>query len=368
MKKALALLLALCLFCGLIAGCSSKPAEETPKSDTQNEETPEKQEEQTIVEDDGVLKILMIGHSLGLDSFFMLPEVLKNENAGPAVIGVLYHSGCRLGQHVEYLSSNAPQYAYFEYNTEVHDQWYRADCSGELLPYIPNTPNDTLIADGTIAQTMAFGIACHDWDIVATQAGVFEAADKQDGAYLPNFQSDIKTLMEYVLANDIEKGSVPKFAWNITWTCPSDEMLNDTYKTNLYNNFADADEMYEAIVATAKDQIAGLHDWEYMVPSGTALQNARSSQFTPKELYRDTIHASDFGRLIVAYTWYCALTGADINACQFGPINTKILVTDVLRLQNLPFELTEQQKNVLVESVTNALANPYAVTQSQYAG
>ena len=368
MKRLIALLLAICLCCGIFAGCSQKEAKAPEEVKSNETEQTEKEDDQVVVEDDGVLKILMIGQSLGMDSVFMLPDVFKNENAGPVVVGILYHSGCRLGQHVEYLTNNAPQYAYFEYNTEEHDQWYRADCNGEFFPYIPNTANDTYISDGSIAQTMEFGVTRHDWDIVVTQAGVFEAANAADSAYDIELASDIQTIIGYVLEKDIQPASKPQIAWNITWTCPSDDMLNDTYNTYLHDNFADADAMYAEIVKVAETEIAEAYDFDMVFPAGTALQNARSSVFTPKELYRDTIHASDFGRLIVAYTWYCTLTGADINTCQFAPMNTKILTTDVLRLQNLPFEMTEQQKTVLIESVANALATPYAMTQSVNVG
>lgn len=351
MKRIIALILVLVLCCGVFSACG-----ETKKTETKQEET--------IVEDDGVLKILMIGHSLGNDSTYLLPEVFKNENAGPLVMGVIYHSGCRLGQHLEYSSQNAAQYAYYEYDTQVDNQWRRADCNGGYAPFIAGTGTDQFIEDGSIAQTMEFGITRHDWDIIVTQAGVFEAAATKDSAYNVNIAEDLNALLEYVLSKDIEPASKPKIGWNITWTCPSDEMMNDTYKNHLYNNFANADEMYEAIVKTAKDVVAPAYDFEYIFPSGTALQNARSSALEPKDLYRDTIHANDYGRLIVAYTWYCTLTGKDINSCQFGAINSISLVNNLMVSMGQNFEMTEQQKTILIESVTNALASPFAMTQS----
>lgn len=353
MKRLIALLLALTVCIGLLAGCGSEKVEKTEKDETEK-----------IVEDDGVMKILMIGHSLGNDSTYLLPEVFKNENAGPLVLGVIYHSGCRLNQHVDYINQEARQYAYYEYDTQVDDQWRRADCNGNYELYVAGVPNDTFIEDGSIAQTMEFGITRHDWDIVVTQAGVFEAANTSDSQYPIQMEQDIKTVFDYVLSKDIEPATTPKFGWNITWTCPSDNMLNDSYRGHLYNNFESADAMYEAIVATAKDVVVPSFDFDYVFPSGTAIQNARSSAFEPKDLYRDTIHANDYGRLIVAYTWYCTLTGTDINTCQFGPVNSKVLLDNLKLAKGIPFEMTEQQKAILIESVSNALANPYQMTQS----
>lgn len=353
MKRLIALLLVMALSCSLLAACGGEKKNETKENE------PEK-----VVEDDGVMKILMIGHSLGNDSTYLLPEVFKNENEGPLVMGVIYHSGCRLNQHVSYIEQNAKQYAYYEYDTQKDDQWFRADCNGNFEPFIPGTGTDVYIEDGSIAQTMEYGITRHDWDIVVTQAGVFEAANASDSQYPIQMEQDIKTVFDYVLSKDIEPATTPKFGWNITWTCPSDNMLNDSYRGHLYNNFESADAMYEAIVATAKDVVVPSFDFDYIFPSGTAMQNARSSAFEPKELYRDTIHANDYGRLIVAYTWYCTLTGKDINSCQFGPVNSKVLLDNMKLTMGVPFEMTEQQKTILVESVSNALASPYAMTQS----
>lgn len=348
MKKTLAFLLALVVCLSMFAACG--------KTDPKNEEPK--------VEDDGVMKILMIGHSLGNDSVFMLPEVFKNENAGPLVVGAIYHSGCRLAQHLDYINQNALQYAYYEYDTQKDDQWLRADKDGNFMPFEPGSGTDVYIEDGSIAQTMDFGITRHDWDIIVTQAGVFEAANVVDSAYQINIAKDLNALLAYVKSKDIEPATTPKIGWNITWTCPSDDMLNESYTGHLHNNFADADAMYEAIAKTAKEVVAPAYPFDYIFPSGTAMQNARSSALEPKDLYRDTIHANDYGRLIVAYTWYCMLTGADINTCKFGPVNSKILVDNFMRNSGTAFEMTDVQKTVLIESVSNAMANPYQMTNS----
>ena len=353
MKKFLAFILAVICCFSLLAcgGAGEQEDNETPK-----------------VEDDGVMKILMIGHSLGNDSTFMLPSIAKSNGVEKLVMGVIYHSGCRLGQHVDYISKNAAQYAYYEYDiSSEQTYWLRADSAGNFHDYEAIMTNDTDIDNGTIAQTMEFGISRHDWDIVVMQAGVFEAANMADGGWNPNFAENIKTIQDYVLEKDIEKGTTPKFAWNITWTCPSDEMLNDSYRANLQNLFGgDTDAMYEAIAATAKDIVAPAYNWDYILPSGTALQNARSSKFEPKDLYRDMIHASDFGRAIIGYTWFCTLFGKTIDECNIAPVYSKLLLDNMMRNTGKDLELTQEQKDVLVESVKNAMANPYAVTPSQY--
>ena len=353
MKKFLALFLALTLCVGLLA-CGGS-------GEQKNEDTTPK------VEDDGIMKILMIGHSLGNDSTFMLPDIARKNGVEKLVMGVIYHSGCRLGQHVDYIKNDAAQYAYYEYDiSSSQTYWLRADAAGNFTDYEATMPNDVDIENGTIAQTMKFGIQRHDWDVVVMQAGVFEAAGVIDSSYKLNIAGDIKTIQNYVLENDIEKGTAPKFAWNITWTCPSDDMLNDTYNKWLYTYFGSADEMYDAITRTAKDVVAPASDWAYVLPSGTAMQNARSSKYEPKDLYRDTIHANDFGRTMIGYVWYCTLFGKSIEECNIAPVDSHFLLDNLLRNTGKDLELTQEQKDILVESVQNALANPYAVTPSAY--
>ena len=68
MKKFLSLLLALvmCLsLCACYAGSANTPAETTTQK----------------VEDDGILKILLIGHSLGIDSSFMFRSWRRPDKA-----------------------------------------------------------------------------------------------------------------------------------------------------------------------------------------------------------------------------------------------------------------------------------------------
>ena len=215
MKKYLAFILALVLCFGLVACGGTTTAEPTPT-----------EPEETKVEDDGIMKILLIGHSLGNDSSFMFPDIYRNEGNENLVMGVLYHSGCRVGQHVDYARQDAAQYAYYEYDIATQNEWLRADCNGYFTPYAPGAGNDVYIEDGSIAQTLKFGIQRHDWDLVILQGGLFESAQIKDAYFAGrnlDLKADTKELMDYVLANDCEPISVPQFAWNMTWAYPVED-------------------------------------------------------------------------------------------------------------------------------------------------
>lgn len=350
MKKCMSLLLALTLCFVLFAGCTSN-----------QENTTNTQTEPPKVEDDGIMKILLIGHSTGMDSAYMLPAVAKNEGVEKLVVGMLYHSGCRLGQHVEYLTNDAPQYAYYEFDIENQDAWLRADKDGNFTYCEPFAANDIYIEDGSIAQTMKFGIQRHDWDIVVLQPGCFEAANKSDYGFTPNIASDIQTIRNYVSENDIEKSTAPKFAWNMIWGCPDDSsMWNEGYRNNMETLFSgDTVAMYNEIVNTTREIVKPEEIFDWFMPSATTLRNAQEQGMTPKQLYRDTIHGSDFTRMMVAYLWYCTLFEKNIDDCTLDPIPGKLVFDTLMYNTETPFMLTEEQKAILKISVKNAMATPY---------
>lgn len=309
------------------------------------------------------LKILMIGHSLGNDATFLVPEVFKAHSDTHLIMGVLYHSGCRLHQHVTYLQSDAAQYAYYEFDSQKDTQWRRADCNGNFHPFFAGMANDVYISDGTIAQTMGYGIARQDWDIVVMQAGVFEAANKCDGPYSVDIPRDIAAVQAYVLKNLIDQSKQPTFVWNMTWSTPMDpELLNASY-TNCLQKLCDGDssKMYAQISDTLKNIVVPTCAFSYFMPSGTAMQNAKQVM-TDKELYRDTIHASDFTRLMTAYIWYCKITGADLAQLPITAVGNVFRGNAAARKTGEDYILTPEQVRVLKTCAMNAMNDPYHVT------
>jgi hypothetical protein len=82
------------------------------------------------------------------------------------------------------------------------------------------------------------------------------------------------------------------------------------------------------------------------------------------DLYRDYTHISDYARLIVAYNMYCQL---------FRPEGiTEVKIDTILWQNRAPWnarnqklgdiQLTEQHKQVLIESVNHSLKNPLSIT------
>ena len=362
MKRCFAFILAMTL-CFSLCACGNDTAEDTTPTET----------EAPIVEDDGIMKILLIGHSLGNDSSFMFPDVARNEGMEKLVIGVVYHSGCRIVQHLDYAKADAAQYAYYEYDISKDQQWQRADCNGNFLPYTPGMANDSCIEDGSIAQTLKFSITRHDWDLVILQAGFWESADTKDSYYTKNnkelnITGHIQELMDYVNEQDIEKATPNKFAWNMIWSTPADPAARkDSTSQMLITHFRNDDHvLYQAQAKLLKDTIEPAFDWVYVFPNGTTIENLKTTKLADNEIFRDYGHVTDFGRLVAAYTWYCVLTDTAITDCKLAPINHKVLLDGTARAAGIDWVLTEEQKNILVEAVGNAIKSPYDTIPSQY--
>ena len=367
MKRLLSMLLVLVLSVGILGGCQEKAA----PTQTAVQENPE--ENLPPVEDDGVMKILLICHSLGVDSVFMFPDICKSEGVENMVVGFLYRSGCRVVQHVDYAKANARQYAYYEYDISKDDGWQRADCNGNFSYCPAGAANDIYIEDGSIAQTLEFGISRHDWDMVILQGGATETAGRKDSYYISkghevNLTGYIQELRDYVLSKDVEPRTVPEFSWNMVWTPPKDPAVRKEGTNALLEREFEGSELkeYEVMAKNCEETVVPNFDWAYVFPNGTTLQNLKSSTWENAKLYRDYAHVTDFGRWAAAYTWYCTMFDKDITACKLAPMNYKVVLDEASRLLKKDLEWTQEQKDLMIEAVGNALANPYQMTQSKY--
>ena len=109
--------------------------------------------------------------------------------------------------------------------------------------------------------------------------------------------------------------------------------------------------MYQVIVDTAKTHIVSRTDFATIIPSGTAVQNARTSYFGDS-LNRDNMHLNELGYIIAGYSTYAALTGKPIEAIGPDKFGKQILLPE--------------DKEVIIEAVNNALSEPFQVTNSTH--
>ena len=298
--------------------------------------------EAPVSADKSSLKILAITSSFGMNTTELLYEVAKAYGYEDVVVARLYGSGCTLEKHVNNAINNYPFYMY----TKKDDTGYRS----EYDPIYPEGKKDT---DGnwiTEGATLQYGLEDEDWDIIYVQQSASQSG------YLPSYQNYVDQLMAHLKANT-KPGT--KFVWNMTWAF---QYGNDNPSFIRYFK-SNQMVMYNALVDTLQTKIISRTDFDAVSPTGTAIQNARTSYFGDNlciDKSTDRIHLNTLGRVIAAHTLFATLTGQPLE---------EIVLTEIAKEstpETYALTLTERDKLVILEAVNNALSDPFHVTQSVY--
>ena len=317
-RRIIALVLSLVAALSLCA-CGGQTATNQPAETTGSTEPT--RDPNTPLCDGKTLKILAITSSFGLNTTQLLYDVAKAEGATEIIVGRLYISGCTLEMHCGNAKTNANAYRYTKISS-ADGQWQT-------------------IENVSLAQ----GLNDEAWDIIFTQQGAAQAGQPNTyGEYVPELMAYIK---------ETKKTPTVGYVWNVLWA-----YQQDTDQT-VYHTVFGGDQMfmYKENLRAAQEKILPLNMFDALIPSGTAVQNARTSYFGDT-LTKDTYHLNNLGRVIAGYTLWSILTGKEITEVNIGPVSSYDLP--------IPVELTDEDRQVVMESVNNAIKNPWEVTNSAY--
>ena len=335
LRRFLAIGLALLMTPAILSACGSR--ETAPTTPPQVTEPAEEAK---------VLKVLTLGHSLAVDTNHMLNLVCATEGIGDyeeIKIATLYYSGCKLSQHVQFISTGAAEYNLYLSSTNTPDQ------PPEILHEV----------------SMLDALRYDYWDIIVMMGNPWEI-DADSGFTGGNVQ----IIQKYV--NDNIMNPLAIYAWHMPWAMPGDEDLLNMYPYDPnphYNNYLaynlDKTAHYAAQADCVERYILTDETFKFIIPTGTAIQNAWSSYMEEKDLHRDYAHATDFGRIMTSYVWYCKLLGIEkLEDIKVDAIPKQFLKSTEDKSVDRP--LTQAEKDMILESVNNALAQPLQMTQSQY--
>lgn len=257
------------------------------------------------------LKLLAIGNSFSNDTTEYLYDIAQAEGLTDIVIGRLYFGGCSLERHAKNASTNNPEYTYYKNTT---GKWEST-------------------ANATILQS----IQDEDWDIITLQQSSGKSGQPE------TYRDNLQQLVSYVLEHRTNPNA--KLVWHMTWAYQGDSTHADfaNYDGNQMT-------MYTAITNAVQQEVLPNEHFAAVIPAGTAIQNARTT-FFGDNMTRDGFHLSLLGRLVASYTWYAVLTGTTPEQ-----IHLEKTITGIA--------LSEGMKSVILESMTNAIRQPFAVTQS----
>ena len=217
------------------------------------------------------VRILAIGNSFSQDAVEQYFFELAQEAGIPVIVGNAYIGGCSIERHVLNSRTGAADYAYRKVGKGG---------SGERKEYP--------------GRTLAEIIADEPWDYVSLQqASPFSGIYDSYAQWLPELHA-------YVSAR-VPGDAV--FMLHQTWAYAAD---SDHGGFRNYDN--DQMKMYRAIV-DANERAAGLLGIDIIIPSGTAVQNARTS-FIGDNMDRDGYHLDLlWGRYTAACTWFEKIFG-----------------------------------------------------------
>ncbi|MCU7693762.1 DUF4886 domain-containing protein [Haoranjiania flava] len=255
---------------------------------------------------DGIIKVLAIGNSFSEDAIESHLYELAKATGDSIVIGNLYIGGASLDLHVDNAAKNASIYS------------YRKIKNGAKKIY-PNISIATAIGD-------------EYWDYIS-----FQQVSQESGIF-STFEKTLPVLYNYVKGKALNPNV--KYLLHQTWAYAQ----NSTH-AGFVNYDKDQMKMYKAIVG-AYNQAKTLINAEKIVPSGTAIQNARTS-VVGDNFTRDGYHLSiPFGRYVAAATWYESIFGK-------SPVGNTYK----------PSELSQFETNIAQNAAHYAMQNPNVVTE-----
>ncbi|MBR4061476.1 MAG: DUF4886 domain-containing protein [Clostridia bacterium] len=253
------------------------------------------------------LKVLAIGNSFSSDATEYLWNIAKDGGVEKIIIGNLYIGGCALDKHYSNIKANSGAYTYYK-----------------------NTSGRWTSTSGVSVQK---GLADEEWDIVTVQQA--SGSSGVETSYAP-----LSKILDFIAENEPNADVY----WHLTWAYQG----NSTH-SSFPTYGKDQMKMYNAILKALNSKVKVQESIVGIIPSGTAVQNLRSS-YIGDTITRDGYHMSyDYGRYTVALTWFAYLTGGDVDKVDWLPTSYAAVLKD-----HLP---------AMREAVKGALAKPEEITK-----
>lgn len=255
------------------------------------------------------IKILAIGNSFSEDAIESHLYDLAKSDGKKIIIGNLYIGGASLELHVQNAKSGGAVYEYRKIGAD-----------GIKKNYTKTAIQSALIDES--------------WDYVS-----FQQVSQNSGQY-NSFESSLPVLYSYV--KDHNKNANTKYILHQTWA-----YAQNTTHEGFANYNKNQMNMYNAIV-DAYNKAKALISASMIVPSGTAIQNARTS-VVGDNFCRDGYHLTiPMGRYLAACTWYEAIFAKSVVGNKYKP--NELSDFEAAICQNAA-HFANQQPNTVTEMV-----------------
>lgn len=224
------------------------------------------------------IKILAIGNGFSSDAVEYLWDICKAAGIGEVVIGNLYIEGCSLDTHWSNMEGDNAAYRY--------------------------SLNESGIWESS-QKSIRAALESEDWDVITIQQASADSGRPETFGNLDN-------IISYI--HEHKTNEYARIYWHMTWAYQS-----DSTHAGFANYGRDPILMYHSIVNATKNVVLNTESIAGVIPSGTAIQNLRTSRIGDT-LTRDGCHLSyDVGRYTASLTWFAALTGISMEETDWLP-------------------------------------------------
>lgn len=309
-------------------------------------------------DEDGELKVLAIGNSYTDDTFEYAFEIAKGAGIEKVEMGKLIIPNSSLETHANNAKDDVAAYTYYSKNASSQS----SSTTGYEDRYDWKNNGTYKISDAA---------KLTNWDYI-----IFQQVSSLSG----DASSYTKTITEGETSVDVDfvqmfidavEPSAPraKFAWNMTWAYPAgNSTLSSDYSNNQMN-------MYNAIVSAVKTKVANHDDISVVVPTGTAIQNARTSILKDRDFENstgDAVWTRDYSHGHLTNGRDGSAIGADkVGAGSYTAGLTLVeALTGISMYKNNTFvpenDVTAMQARIAEDAAATANLKPYEVTTSYY--
>ena len=255
--------------------------------------------------DGKTLKVLSVGNSFARNATKVLFQIAKAEGVEEIVLGNLHIGGCPISRHYELSQSGAPEYSYYKNTTGTWEM-------------TANVAMKTALLD-------------EDWDYIT-----ITSTPGQEGN--PKFyEGCLDGLIAYLRANKTNPDA--PIGYHMTWAFP-----NGSPSSVLGLHKQSRTVMFNDIVDTTQNHIMKKYDLDFLLASGTAVENARSvlgQVFTLTDGY----HMNTYGEYVTGYMYFAAITGKPLTELKYKPNY-----------------ITPTSRVTIARAVNAALHDPFAAT------
>ena len=277
-------------------------------------------------------KILALGNSYGQDAMMYMYDIMVANGVPPAEIKIA--NACRWGTGIDE-----------HYRLASNNLVYNDANGGEYQIFGPGA---TFSVDRT--KTLKDILESEPWDIVTMHNS--PGGSGFPGEYSETYRAFLTDYIKEHCPNpDV------KIAWHMTWAFGK----NAANGTN-WGGFGSEIAHYNGIITQVTNIIIPDARFDFVIPAGTAIQNARGMYDSPitkqdgNNFSRDDAHLNNMGMFLTALTWLKRIYGFDLSG--FSSPYTASCSTD-----STAVTITLDDMEKLNKCAEDAVGKPLAVTE-----